>query len=438
MKSVQVWRLVTWVTLVCLNTFFLSFRFIASIANSGGFLQQKSNNAIQTPNETTAKEIVQFPEALQLDNTTICCENGAPSQRLAEATCYTERACFENTTFPFASLQQANYFRRADSSNTTLVKQHRQACFAASHGSLVNTSWCSKNQPVPYPRGCSKFNMGTRSGPWDRVYLFVDAQLAFCGVPKAGITRWLSFLRFTFGAKDYLSNPYYKEDIKGFHLDEMRPSVVEEVLTSPNWTRAILIREPAERLLSAYLDKVQNKPKLFGMEKGEKVSFELFINSLQSDNWWFTDPHWRPQAYSCGIGHDITSMDFVGSLDKVGLHTKKLLDMVGLWESHGKYYQTSANMTDHKVAGPPFARYQPDPPLTDTLGFQQIEQTDHHAKGSQSLMEEYYTPELLAKVKYLYWMDYQLYDVLQSTDKTSGSDIAKLLNPKQCGAAAIG
>lgn len=48
------------------------------------------------------------------------------------------------------------------------------------------------------------------SGPYDRLYLYPSGKLAFCGIPKAGITQWLHFLRFTIGAKDYQSIPYCK------------------------------------------------------------------------------------------------------------------------------------------------------------------------------------------------------------------------------------
>jgi hypothetical protein len=44
---------------------------------------------------------------------------------------------------------------------------------------------------------------GGGSGPYDRLYLYPSGKLAFCGIPKAGITHWLHFLRFTIGAKDY-------------------------------------------------------------------------------------------------------------------------------------------------------------------------------------------------------------------------------------------
>jgi hypothetical protein len=33
--------------------------------------------------------------------------------------------------------------------------------------------------------------MGGGSGPYDCLYLYPSGKLAFCGIPKAGITQWL-------------------------------------------------------------------------------------------------------------------------------------------------------------------------------------------------------------------------------------------------------
>ena len=95
-----------------------------------------------------------------------------------------------------------------------------------------------------------------------------------------------------------------------------------------SWTKAIFIRDPAERVLSANLDKVvqthetQRKPPF-----GYNVSFAPeFIDSLSSDGIrhgvnethgamtgisCMSDPHWRPQAWSsCGLSENISKFDY--------------------------------------------------------------------------------------------------------------------------------
>ena len=47
-------------------------------------------------------------------------------------------------------------------------------------------------------------------------------------------------------------------------------------------------------------------------------------------------------------------------------------------------------------------------------------------------MKEYYTPELLEKVKKLYWMDFVLWNAVQEAQeegKVRGEDIAPILSP---------
>ncbi len=113
------------------------------------------------------------------------------------------------------------------------------------------------------PPGCSHLSHGGGSGSYHHVILFPRAKLgafrifswiysakciakiqrllsrldsdsrhcsAFCGIPKVGITQWIQFLRFTFGAKDYQASPYSKPDQRLFRFDMMREEVQKEIL----------------------------------------------------------------------------------------------------------------------------------------------------------------------------------------------------------------
>lgn len=69
------------------------------------------------------------------------------------------------------------------------------------------------------------------------------------------------------------------------------------------------------------------------------------------------------------------------------------------------------------------------------LDFQQQTSKDivRHSQGAQKKLDEYYTPELLDKVKKLYWMDFRLWDALQQASREGivrGKDIARKLNPE--------
>jgi hypothetical protein len=59
--------------------------------------------------------------------------------------------------------------------------------------------------------------------------------------------------------------------------------------------------------------------------------------------------------------------------------------------------------------------------------------TRHNHNSWTKKMKEFYTPELLEKVKKLYWMDFVLWDAVvqkaQEDGKVRGEDIAPILSP---------
>ncbi|KAL7526221.1 hypothetical protein ACHAWF_001686 [Thalassiosira exigua] len=105
------------------------------------------------------------------------------------------------------------------------------------------------------PPGCSLIKEGGESGSYRNLYLFPRAKLTFCGIYKNGSTEWLKFLRFTLGAKDFQDEPHHKPDVQYFMFDKFSRKTQMEVLNDPSWTFAAIMRNPAERLLSLYLDK---------------------------------------------------------------------------------------------------------------------------------------------------------------------------------------
>lgn len=221
-----------------------------------------------------------------------------------------------------------------------------------------------------------------------------------------------------------------------FYFDMLHPDRHFEIWNDPNWTRAVLIREPTERLLSGFLDKITSHKQVNFTTLEQFVDFlerfppEVNKGSLNSGLSWYTDPHWRPQAYSCGMVQMLPSLHYVGGLDRVAEHTRSILERVGLWKSHGRHYCLSRRTKAYPVQNPP-----PDVSKVNTTGFQQSPVSrDHHSRGAQSKIDKYFTPELLARVQKLYWMDYALWDALQQAGPGPhhGKDIAAILNPSEC------
>jgi hypothetical protein len=128
------------------------------------------------------------------------------------------------------------------------------------------------------PAGCTVSSQSGGSGAFHHVIIFPSVKLAFCGIPKVGITMWEQFLRFYIGAKDYPSLPHYKLDRTPFQFDQLHPDAQRRIWDDEEWTWAAFIRNPAERLLSGYLDKVKSQSKLKWTDGNS--TFEAFIDSL--------------------------------------------------------------------------------------------------------------------------------------------------------------
>jgi len=169
------------------------------------------------------EDITKLPAALRPSNFTWCCTQLSTKTKQIRspyyATCHTEQACENNTLYPFRSEYEKKFLEPyilpvADKAD------YRRICREAANELKPNVTWC-KIEPsgdrnastfsIPqsfYPTGCSYYNgMGGDSGPYDRLLLFPTHKLAFCGIPKSGISRWLQFLRFTNGARDYQDVP---------------------------------------------------------------------------------------------------------------------------------------------------------------------------------------------------------------------------------------
>jgi hypothetical protein len=129
-----------------------------------------------------------------------------------------------------------------------------------------------------------------------------------------------------------------------YHYGENNPLDVLTILTNPNWTRVIFVRDPMERTLSAYLDKAVGEDGIYVKRhccnhiasslcgiKGTSsfLGFLQVINEICC-----CDNHWEPQSKR--IDKQFRPfINFVGKFDTLQYDTKRMLDTL------------SANMNNH-------------------------------------------------------------------------------------------
>ncbi len=147
---------------------------------------------------------------------------------------------------------------------------------------------------------------------------------------------------------------------------------------------------------------------------------------------------------ACGISEFLPRITYVGSLNHIDPQTRTILQGE-LWERYGKYFHWTAKKQG-KNKEPECAPSPPQLKVGDTLyGFQQrplnlgddgkTRQSKvlvgksigahHHATGSQSKVDRFYTPRLRRLVREIYRRDYQLWELIRDEkDVVSGSDLA--------------
>ena len=168
-------------------------------------------------------------------------------------------------------------------------------------------------------------------------------RLVLFTIPKVGCTELIKLMRRLMGAGDWRAAPHHLSDrplLSNLAVDQVRG-----ILTDQSWVRAAVLRDPAERLLSAYLDKFVHsdsyaadvfRPRGRGMPFHEFLGYALAPNgdpALPTGLHAGTDPHWRPQPLVGALGR--VSIDEMGDFRSIGSWVERVLRRVGAWHGFG-------------------------------------------------------------------------------------------------------
>ena len=222
------------------------------------------------------------------------------------------------------------------------------------------------NPPIPHNATLDRNDVIFHRKGWDSApYILERHKLLFFTVPKNSCTEWKRLLRRMTGIKDWKSygvrtvHDPTRNGIK--RLDQISEEEQYEIMTSPNWTRAIFVRDPLERLLSAFIDKgirtwhieegccrgyqlkqnntlrQQQCQLLKSLKQNhthptmEQFTFETFVEGFASQ---CDDPHWAPQSQKLKPSN-WQFINFVGQFHSLEHDARCLLEKVGAWEEYG-------------------------------------------------------------------------------------------------------
>eukprot|EP00210_Caulerpa_lentillifera_P002213 g2127.t1 len=249
-------------------------------------------------------------------------------------------------------------------------------------------------------------------GRFVSIYDLKEFNFGLCVFPKGGSTMFKMFMQRLKHIKDWnttrnVHNPY-KNGLTTLNIRK-KPIETKKAFEDPNYIKGAIVRNPASRVISGYLDKmitshfyyaIPGMTKLVERQK-HPPTFEQFVNLLTKKG---RDPnvgdqHFRSQTSFCGLNS--TKFDFVGDLDHLHEDFIEFAESVGVWEEYGAS-GWGENGTE---------------PMVDAWIYKNA------PHRSTERIWKYFNEDLLVKV-YNYYQDdfemlgYSLTELLQSKPKT--------------------
>jgi hypothetical protein len=178
---------------------------------------------------------------------------------------------------------------------------------------------------------------------WGAAPIVVEShKLIFFWIPKAGCTTFKHLFRRMMGYSDWKTNAnvHYPKTNGLKYLNQYSLQEATEMMNSNEYTRAIVLRDPKERYLSAYLDKAVAKNGSFVVlacchkEKTCREQTKTLASFFELTTYCH-NPHWRPQGFRMEQKF-ISTLDFIGHMGNIEMDVKALLESVGAWDDYGK------------------------------------------------------------------------------------------------------
>ncbi|KAL7547547.1 hypothetical protein ACHAWF_010848, partial [Thalassiosira exigua] len=107
----------------------------------------------------------------------------------------------------------------------------------------------------------TKHDVSNPGWNWDRSPVVIEShKLIFFTIPKVGCTVFKQLFRRMMGHENWKTKDPHDPRRNGLdYLSEWSFEEAAEIMASLEWTRAVFIRDPKQRFLSAYLDKAVRK-----------------------------------------------------------------------------------------------------------------------------------------------------------------------------------
>mmetsp|Transcript_6833 Transcript_6833/g.10007 ORF Transcript_6833/g.10007 Transcript_6833/m.10007 type:complete len:311 (+) Transcript_6833:248-1180(+) len=228
-----------------------------------------------------------------------------------------------------------------------------------------------------------------------------EYNLIFFVVAKAASSEWKRFFMRLEGNGNWCGSGFiHKSEINGLsHLNDYSLEEAQEMMTSRKWTRAMFVRHPKPRLLSAFLDKAVGHKKHFEEQlctsyiksggehdleycRNHREDFDFFLRDLTAtlpDN-----VHWMPESKRVDEKW-WPFINYIATMEELAVDAEHFLqtvvsniDNVSAWDRVGRTGWSEDERHCDNLGTSPF------------LG----KKDTRHKTDANSKMNRYYTPEL--------------------------------------------
>jgi hypothetical protein len=209
-------------------------------------------------------------------------------------------------------------------------------------------------------------------------YVYVEVPKAGCGTMKATLGGLEAARKGPGLVQRVQEAPHNRINATPFVKPFQLPSeMLEAVLTSSDYRRFTVVRDPASRVLSAYLEKIgqglkQSEPiaESLGIP-ASKITFSQFLDVIAAQDSREQDPHWRRQADHVGWG--IIDYDTAIHLEALDASWDNVAALTGVTDLRETFYCRNST-------------------------------------GASARVSEYYDDAITHKVREIYSRDYKVFD----------------------------
>jgi hypothetical protein len=186
-------------------------------------------------------------------------------------------------------------------------------------------------------------------------YVYIEVPKAGCGTMKATLGALEGGRLNETHAQRFIDKPH--NGVKsGAHVRpyQLPSDLLEEALTSKEFNRFTVVRDPGPRVLSGYLEKIQQ-----GLRQSDEISealdgkpaadisFEEFLSVIALKDSRDQDPHWRRQADHIGLG--IIEFNKIIHLENLNDSWDLVAQLTRTPDLDGQYYCKTSTKAASKV-----------------------------------------------------------------------------------------